>query len=475
MKIVVGSIQQETNTFSPVKPCFNDFDFVSGKKMLEKIVVTDFFMEAGVELIPTIYANAVPSGKLDKESFMRLCNELVWKIPDNEKIDGIWLYLHGAMEVENIGSGEVAILAGIREKVGFDVPIAVALDFHANNSEKIVEFANIICGYRTAPHVDMKETQVRAARHLLYCICEKILPKPVIIRIPLVLTGDMVITAEEPAKSIMKEAEKVEEKDDFLDVSIFNGQPWVDAPNTGASVVITSKSDRKAALEEAWRLARIFWNARLEFGFAVEACETEAAVELALKANIETVIISDSGDNTTAGAAGENTLLLRILSEKNADRTLVAGITDGNAVQECFGRKLGSTVDLMVGAGIDQEKSHSFRLKGIMIRRGCILGWGGEDAGRAVVISSGGIDVILTEKRCAFISPQIINSIGVNMLEYKIIVVKLGYLYPELAKLAKRAIIALTPGASCEAIEKLEFRNIQRPFYPKDPEFEWNM
>ncbi|MDO8685583.1 MAG: M81 family metallopeptidase, partial [Clostridiales bacterium] len=184
MRIIVGSLQQETNTFSPIHSVYEDFDVVYGDRMLEKIAATEVFHKAGVELIPTLYANAVPSGKLDERSFNMFKNELVDAIPANKKPDGIWLYLHGAMEVENIGSGEVALLSAIREKVGFDLPIALALDFHANNSEELAELANIICGYRTAPHTDMKESQVRAAELLLLCIKENLLPKPVVLKIP---------------------------------------------------------------------------------------------------------------------------------------------------------------------------------------------------------------------------------------------------------------------------------------------------
>lgn len=64
--------------------------------------------------------------------------------PVAKKIDGIWLYLHGAMEVEEIGSGEVALLSAIRKKVGYDIPISVALDFHANNSTELTKYTNII-------------------------------------------------------------------------------------------------------------------------------------------------------------------------------------------------------------------------------------------------------------------------------------------------------------------------------------------
>ena len=62
MKIVVGSIQQEVNTFSPIKPTKEDFFYLHGEDMIDQIAVTPLFRENGVEIIPTVYGNAVPSG-----------------------------------------------------------------------------------------------------------------------------------------------------------------------------------------------------------------------------------------------------------------------------------------------------------------------------------------------------------------------------------------------------------------------------
>lgn len=477
VKIVVGSLQHETNTFSPVKASWKDFDYVAGKEMLDKIAVTDLFLAEGVELIPTIYANAVPSGKLDKESYLKFLNEIVNSIPDTEEIDGIWLYLHGAMEAEEIGSGEVALLSAIRKKVGYKIPIAIALDFHANNSIDLAKYANIICGYKTAPHTDMEETQKKAAQLLLKCIREKLLPKPVIIPIPLMITGDMVITASEPMKRIIEETGNIERKPGILSASVFNGQNWVDAPNAGASVIVIPEKEENTELayNEARRLAKMFWDARKEFKFQVDAFDPEEAVEEAIKAKEKLVFITDSGDNTTAGAAGDNAYLLKIILSKNTENTLVGGITDSRAVKICDSKKIGDKVELTLGAELDIQNSESVKITGIIKNKGNILGWYGEDGGKAIVLTVEGksIDIIVTQNRCALISPEIFKSIGVNIYDYKIIVVKLGYLYPRLAQVAEKAIFALTPGASCEAIEKLKFYNIGRDVYPINKDLEY--
>ncbi len=472
MRVIAGLLHHETNTLSPVKTSYDDFDVARGKESLDKIAGSSFFREAKVELIPTLYANALPSGKVEEKTFLGLRDGILTAISEAGKVDGIWLCMHGSMEVENIGSGEGNLISEIRKIVGFEIPIAIALDFHANIAESLVEEANIICGYRTAPHVDQVETQVRAGQLLLECIRNELLLQPVIVRPPLLTAGDMFVTTVDPGKSLMRELEVTDARDGIFCASIFGGQPWVDAPNTGASVVVTAKDNQRVALKEAKRLAKLLWDAREEFHFEEEAAEPEESVERALRAK-ELVFITDSGDNTTAGAPGDNAYLLSLLLEKGAKDTLVAGITDSEAIELCKSRRVGEEVEFQLGGKLDKEKSQSVKINGILRGKGRILGWFGEDAGPAVIVSVRGIEIIITEKRCGFVSPEIIELGGLSPLDYKIIVVKLGYLWDALRKISGRTIIALTPGASCEAIEEIEFHNVRRPVYPLDKNFSW--
>ena len=474
MKIIVGLLHHETNTLSPVKTRQEDFEIIWGEKILEKLAVTPLFQESGVEIIPTLYANALPSGKVEEQVFLDLRDEILRVVSEAGPVEGIWLYLHGSMEVENIGSGEANLISGLRKIAGSEIPIALALDFHANMTEVLVKETNIICGYRTAPHTDQAETQIRAGKLLLKCIEESLLPEPVMMRPPLLISGDMVTTTVDPGKSLIRELGATEAQEGILYASLFAGQPWVDAPNTGPSVIVTAKENQDVALREAKRLAKLFWEGRDKFHFEEEAAEPQEAVERALGAKERPVFITDSGDNTTAGAAGDDTYLLRILMDKRAKETLVAGITDGEVVNSYQNLEIGDQIQTELGAKLDREKSQSVRIKGTLKARGRMQGWFGEDAGAAVVISTKGIDIIVTEKRCGVVSPEIIVSAGVNLSDYRIIVVKLGYLWDALRKISPRTILALTPGASCEAIEKIKFHHIRRPVYPLDRDLEWD-
>ena len=469
MRIAIGSLQCEGNSLTPVYTRFEDFDYAPGEAMYQKIKVMDYLAEKGAEVIPTIYAHALPGGAVIKEDYLRLVSEIVDGIPCD--VDGVWLYLHGAMCVQEIGSGEAYLLKKIREKIGFQIPISVAMDFHADNSDEIVELANCVTGFRTAPHQDHTETQLRAMRMLFDCIEKKILPKPVIERAAVVICGDAVQTALEPLKSIMAAAEEMEKTiPGMMCVQVFNGQPWIDEPYMGPNFVVTHESDSEIARECAKKLAKMFYDARYDFKFLIEALEPEEAIRRAMEAEEAQVFLSDSGDNTTAGAAGDNAYMLNRLQKLGVKNTLLAGIMDAAACDACYEAELGDTLTLTVGGSLaaDSEKA---TITGKLIHRGDILSYHGDNGGPSATLDCGDITVVITRNRAAMCRPDIFESIDLDYSPFKIVVVKLGYLFPELAERAQRAILAFTPGASTERLEDMHMKNIRRPMFPLDDNF----
>jgi microcystin degradation protein MlrC len=378
MRIVVGSLQQESNTLCPAASRYEDFDIARGDAMLGRIAAARYFEQAGVEMLPTLYANAVPGGALRKEDFNRLAAELVDRIPQGG-FDGIYLYLHGALYVEDIGSGEKALLAMIREKAGVEIPIALALDFHANNTDELMEMANIIVGYRTAPHRDMDETEIRAAKLLVRCVERRLLPRPQMSRAYVVSPGDCVITDQRPLCDILAEARRLEQAPGMLVCNVFNGQAWVDAPYMGPSMVCIHETDVKAAKAAADRLARMFYDARYDFKFEIEACPPDEAIRLAAQDQPRPVFVTDSGDNTTAGAPGDSAFMLRLLQDTGAQNVLLGGLTDALAVRACAEKNVGDTVQLIVGGTI--SGTPATQIKGTLLYKGDIEGWYGENAG----------------------------------------------------------------------------------------------
>jgi len=468
MKIAVASLQLECNTLTPMLTCQRDFDCAYGIEMLDKIHVVDMLSSEKAEVIPTLYANALPGGLLAKADYLRFVDVIVDTIPKD--VDGVWLYLHGAMQVEGLGSGETFLLRKIREKTGYNVPISLALDFHANNTDDICDLANVICGYRTAPHEDLIETERLAMKLLFYCIKNDFLPKPQLTRVNVIVPGDCVITAEPPLKAIMARAVEMEKVPGMLCAQVFNGQPWVDSPHTGPSIVVTHESDKKLAKKYADELAKMFYDGRHDFKFLIDALPPEEAISAAINAEENLVFVTDSGDNTTAGAAGDNAYLLNRLLKSGANNVLLAGIADADACQRCYSASLGDTLALTVGGSLTPT-SEKATISGILTHRGDVPGYTGENAGPSATLDCGDITVVITKNRTAFLNPGAFESIDIKLDQYKIVVVKLGYLFPELAKIADKAILAFTPGASTEHLKDMGMKNIRRPMFPLDDNF----
>src|SRR5579872_1410495 len=137
MRIAVGGIGHETNTFSTLTTGLSDFFVRRG----EECVQGEFwnpYREQGIELAPTLIAGAAPHGPVERAAYLQSKTELLERLEHAQPVDGVYLSLHGAMEVEEIGDGEGDLATAVRALVGSDVPIAVSLDLHGSISPELV-------------------------------------------------------------------------------------------------------------------------------------------------------------------------------------------------------------------------------------------------------------------------------------------------------------------------------------------------
>jgi len=473
-RVLVCALMQESNSFSPRPSVWSDFHIVTGPDMLAWIAAAPVFAEAGIEMVPTLYAYSVPGGILQEESYLRFKRRILDGITADSKLDGVWLYLHGALEVERVGSGEADLVSAIRRKVGPDVPIAVALDFHANNTQLLMDNANIVYGYRTAPHIDEVQTQEKTARLLIRCMEEGLLPHPFMMRPPLLFPGEMATTCIEPLLSLMQEVARAESAEGILCASFFDGMAWVDAPNSMASIVVVEERGTLRAEIEAKRLAGLFWDEREQFRFEEETADPEEAVRMALADPTEPVFITDSGDNVTAGAPGDSAYYLKLLLSNPPEHVLVAGIVCKRGVDTLSGVQIGAAVSFNIGGEMDPA-GVVVPLAGWLKWKGRILDKSGDRNTEAAVVVTGGIHVIMTVERCSFVTPEIIESTGLRIKDFKIVIVKQGYLYDALRQVTGRSIMALTPGSASQDLSRFIFKKLQRPIFPLDRDFSWEM
>ena len=467
MRIAVGGLLHETNTFSTLPTIYDDFRVVRGEAMIDRPFWRDL-AAAGCRFFPLFVAHATPSGRLTAACLNRLLNELLDGLRSCLPLDGILLKLHGAMDVRGIGDGETAILQAVRELVGPETLIAVTLDLHANLAPEVVVRSDLVTAYRTAPHRDVQQTEERGARLLIECLQDGIRPVTHMLKLPLLVAGEAAVTEEEPAQTLYARLPAIDRLPGVLVSSILIGCAWTDSPHTRVSIVVSGREEN-AVRQAAMELAQEVWEARARFAIGVPTGSIDESIRMAYSLPERPIFVSDSGDNTTAGAAGDSPTFLQHLVSAGVTNALVAGITDPAAVEQCFAVGIGRAVDLSIGGKLDRTFARPYlvraKVKHLASQTGGI-------PPRAVV-QIGQVEVVLQTERRPFTELNHFETLGIDIRQKKLIVVKLGYLCPELRDFSPRHIIALSPGFSDQRIDRLPYRRLERPIYPLDPVIEW--
>lgn len=479
MRIVTAGFHHESNTFNPIVTGREDFNIYRGKEIYRAVetyesvrgVVETLESFPGYEVVPTIFARAVPNGEIDPELYEELKAEMIRRMEGVRDADAVTLALHGSMRVKGLGEAEGDLLEAIRGLFP-DIPIVAALDMHATVSERMLRFADAFCGYKQAPHTDCFETGALAAR-MTRTALESGRPLSMFCRrIPMLIAGEKSETGTSPMKELIEELRKSEEDPAVLAASYLLGFPWADCEDNGVSALVVTLDDPPRAEACADKLARRFWEERRNFRFHTESYPPAEALEAALRAEEQPVYLSDSGDNPTAGSSADCTGLLGIILDHPGVAALetpllYGGIYDPEAVARCLAAGEGAALELRFGAAFDRRTTAPLTRRGTVaaIRKA----WG--DYGTDLVLfRCGNTEIVLVSKHIGFIAPDLFRALGVDPLERKIVTVKLGYLTAMHKEVAARAVMALSRGSSNEILENLPYRRVRRPLFPLDPE-----
>ena len=369
------------------------------------------------------------------------------------------------MEVEEIGDGETDLIEAVRNVVGPDIPVVASLDLHGNISPQVARQTDLLTALRTAPHIDGQETRRRAISHLIRCVSDGLRPSNVLIKLPLLLPGEHATTVMEPGRSLYERLEQIESRPGILDASILISCAWTDSPYTSVSVVVTAEDDPAPAKSAAVALASEIWDRRAEFAPDTETLPIREALEAALKINGCPVLVSDSGDNVTAGGAGDIPLVLKAMLDLNVSGGLLAGIADASAVAACSAAWPGVPLTVDLGGKLDRTNAEPLRVVGTVTH---------VEPAEYAILQCEGTAVVLTAGRRAFQKVDDFRRIGLDPADYEIVVVKQGYLFAEFREIAAGSIMALSPGFTSLDLHQLPYQRINRPVWPLDPDTEWS-
>ncbi|RCI15296.1 hypothetical protein L249_7005 [Ophiocordyceps polyrhachis-furcata BCC 54312] len=438
-----------------------------------------------------LVGHAMPGGVVTRAAFDSLADEMVALLEAEETPSaGLWFDIHGAMCVEGLDDAEAVLLRRIRAVVGRRVVVSASLDLHGNVSAELASMCDLVTCHRKAPHEDDLETKERACRNLVdvlshhhhhhhhhrRCRRRRRLLKAWI-PIPVLLPGEKTSTRTEPARGIYAAVADLVARhgESVVDAAVWVGYPWADEARNGAVAMVVGW-DEDVVGSGAERLARLFWDARSDFDFVAEAASLEECIDAAVASPPEKrpFFISDSGDNPTAGGSGDVTWSLgRILnrpefsvvepSSSPCMSVIYASLPGPDAVEKMTKAGLGATVTVVAGAQVDDAYGPPLTMTGKVhaVKRG-------EEA----VLQIGSVFVILTRSRKPYHKESDFTDLDLHPRRTDIVIVKIGYLEPELYDMARGWMLALTPGGVDQDLERLPHARIRRPMWPFDKVFD---
>ena len=352
--------------------------------------------------IPTLTGHALPGGTVTRPAYESLVGKMLAMLAASAPYDGLFFDIHGAMSVEGLLDPEGDMIERVRAVVGKKTVISTSMDLHGNVSWRLAHQSDLITCYRMAPHEDELESKERAVTNLLDRL-ESGKGKPAWkawIPVPILLPGEQTSTRIEPGKGLYAKVAPASKRPGVTDAAIWIGYAWADEPRNHAVVMVTG-DDKAAVTGAAEELARSFWTVRSQFAFVAPTATLEESLARALASDKRPFVISDMGDNPTAGGAGDVTWTLTEILKRpefqseNGPGLIYASLPGPDLVREAEKAGVGGHVDERAGASVDARYAPPVRLSGTVeaIRHGDL------HAETEVVVKVGSVHVIVTKKR----------------------------------------------------------------------------
>ena len=480
MRFLIFEFHQETNTFNPVVAGAKDFQpqcIFEGQARFEACVKAGGMVsgmcaaaeQAGHTLIPTLFMHASSGGRVADSVFDHLCQRLQFYIETVGEFDGVLAALHGATATETHHDACGDLLAFLRKLIG-DKPIACGFDLHANITDRVLENADIFCGYNSYPHIDHYQTGFRATSLLL----DKLAGKPICTaaaEIAMLIPPSGYNDLEGPFRTLMEEGKAMVAKGDILDFTVFPVQAWMDLPAI-ASRIITHGTDPEKAKGCADKLAADLFALRDDA--QTQMLSVDEILDIA-EANTtdQPVILAEPADSPNGGCVGDSPIVALALQERKSKLRTCMFIVDAEAAEQAFALGVGGTAEFSVGAKFTPG------MPGPFVAQGCVRSL--HDGyfrtakhvvtalGKSAVVRFGEVDILLCSRGGSSGSPMLYRQFGMEPAHYDLVVVKANTSFRRpYSTISSLIYVGDTYGAGAANLKQLHWKNLPTGMYPFD-------
>ena len=444
------------------------------------------------EPVPTLLAMAEPNGPVEQAFFDRMTSEWDRGLRAAGQLDGVYCVLHGAGLATSDDDPEGTILARVRGIVGPDVPVVASYDLHANVSAANVELVNAYVGYRTNPHLDMRERGAESAQVLrrLLAGTRTHLAR---VRLPIVPPTVSMLTGkdahERPYGEMIDLGQQRMHEAPYagrvLNVSVMGGFAYADTPFNGLTVVVTA-TDAVAAKTLAREIAEAGWARRNRFRAALTSLDE--ATRLARSTSHDSspaLIFADVADNPGGGGRGNTMWILEAFHAAGVKDALVGVIHDPALSAEAHRLGEGATFTARFNRNGSDEFSKPFIVPAVVrtLCDGTVRGRRGIyanntiDIGPSAALQLDGIVVVVVSNRFQCADPVFFEAFGLDIGTARVVVVKSrGHFRGGFDEFFRhdQVIEVDTPGLTSPILSRFPWKHLPRPVLPIDETASWS-
>lgn len=477
-RIAIASLQQESVTFIDQPTPLSAFRAIEsqGAEVVGKYRGTntaiggiiDGCEAEGAEIVPLFYAAGGAAGPTSDEAFDFYAALMAEQLAAALPLDGVLLDLHGAMATPTRLDADREMLELVRRIVGPDVPVMVALDYHANLDAASIAPATAVFGYHYSPHTDMGPTGRRAAACLFRTLRGEIDPVCLLVKPGVMVPSIFSATGVEPLRGIVDASIAEAGSPACIDMTVFAGFSFADVPNCGFAVVVVADRAQQAAaqaLADSYATRIRDLGEALNHGDLLHSVESGLARARALvAAGQRPVVLLEHADRMH-----DSTYVLRAALEQGLERVVVPYLWDPVAVAVAMRAGLGATVTLSVGGHTSARAGGPVEITGKVVFAGPVAyrATGPYFTGRrvepgdTVLIDTGKLLLSLTSTPCTAVDGDCLTQFGLSLDDFDHVVLRSKTHFRAFFEPVSAEILLIdTPDWGPANLLNLPFRNI---------------
>lgn len=483
MRLFLATLGTETNTFASFPTGIEDFrrglwveNGIAHASLSSWAAPARRWLRRANELhwqvVESLHAFAEPAGVTVRSAYEEMRDRILADLTAARYVDGVLLFLHGAMIADGYDDCESDLVSRVRAIVGPDVKIGIELDLHAHIDHRLMDVADIIVFYKAYPHIDYAER----ADDLFDLMRRTLLGHidPVMALFDCKVMGLFPTTREGPMVQFVADMMAAEGHDGILSLSLNHGFPWADVPHAGAKMLAVADGDMEIARRAAEEFGRRFYAIRAEA--TLPFVSLDEAIAEAQKPGDKPLLCADTSDQTGGGAPGDTTYMLKAMMDAGIDNSVYGPLWDPLAVGICFAVGVGAKLSLRLGGKFEPHSGPSLDVEAevLFLKRDAYQDQIADQRapiGDVAVVRAHGIEILLVSKRTGVFSPSIFTHHEVSLEGRRMIGLKNLYRHRDIfAPLVRDQLFVATPGACPPDWASIPFKHIPRPIWPLDPD-----